>query len=346
MGSSLFTRKQGGLRSKSQAACSFVDVGGSLGRKRGGTLPDLDTDDGARKRIRLASSRRGKQETAMTWKPLSELLRGGGRLFSSVFKKEGNEAKYSRRGRPQIGVDVDVKTAMLICLSSVILFSLSLPLLWGQAASLSQSFWLTRIVFFRVLGLVYLVAFAVALFQNGGLLGSNGLLPVDLYLKRVREINGWPKEGCTRAMINEYPTLLWLAKSEQIDSWMSAMAGTGMALSFAVMVVGGSNALVQLLLWILYHSINTVGQRWYSFGWESQLLETGFVSIFMCPLLAWSALPASCPTPWVCVWAMRWLTWRIMLGAGMIKIRGDSCWRDLTVRDGGEEEERVKRFRF
>jgi len=266
----------------------------------------------------------------MSWNPL-KLLRGGGRIFSSVFTKEGNEAKYSRRGRPQIGVDVDFNTAVLIALLSVVLFSFSLPLLWGQAATLSQSFWLSRIVFFRMLGLVYLVAFAVALFQNSGLLGSNGLLPVDLYLKRVRRMNDWPEQGCTWNMLNEYPTLLWLAKPDQVDRWMSGMAATGMCLSLAVMVVGGSNVLVQLLLWTMYHSINTVGQRWYSFGWESQLLETGFISIFMSPLLCWSALPPGCPTPWVCVWAMRWLTWRIMLGAGMIKIRGDSCWRDLTA---------------
>jgi hypothetical protein len=28
---------------------------------------------------------------------------------------------------------------------------------------------------------------------------------------------------------------------------------------------------------------------------------------------------------------LRWLIFRIMLGAGLIKIRGDSCWRDLTA---------------
>jgi hypothetical protein len=34
--------------------------------------------------------------------------------------------------------------------------------------------------------------------------------------------------------------------------------------------------------------------------------------------------------PWVGTWGLRWLLCRIMLGAGMIKIRGDDCWRDLT----------------
>uniref|UniRef100_A0A8C4NAC1 Lipase maturation factor n=1 Tax=Eptatretus burgeri TaxID=7764 RepID=A0A8C4NAC1_EPTBU len=30
------------------------------------------------------------------------------------------------------------------------------------------------------------------------------------------------------------------------------------------------------------------------------------------------------------IWAYRWLIFRIMLGAGLIKIRGDKCWHDLT----------------
>ncbi|XP_071481421.1 lipase maturation factor 1-like [Diadema antillarum] len=34
--------------------------------------------------------------------------------------------------------------------------------------------------------------------------------------------------------------------------------------------------------------------------------------------------------PWVVLWGYRWLLFRIMMGAGLIKIRGDQCWRDLT----------------
>ena len=32
----------------------------------------------------------------------------------------------------------------------------------------------------------------------------------------------------------------------------------------------------------------------------------------------------------VCVYGYRWLIFRIMLGAGLIKVRGDNCWRELT----------------
>ncbi|XP_054098362.2 lipase maturation factor 1 isoform X3 [Callithrix jacchus] len=68
-------------------------------------------------------------------------------------------------------------------------------------------------------------------------------------------------------------------------------------------------------------------------GWESQLLETGFLGIFLCPLWTLSRLPRHTPTSRIVLWGFRWLIFRIMLGAGLIKIRGDRCWRDLTCMD-------------
>ncbi|KAJ7305693.1 hypothetical protein JRQ81_010059 [Phrynocephalus forsythii] len=68
-------------------------------------------------------------------------------------------------------------------------------------------------------------------------------------------------------------------------------------------------------------------------GWESQLLETGFLGIFLCPLWTLSRLPKRTPPSCIVLWGYRWLIFRIMLGAGLIKIRGDRCWRDLTCMD-------------
>jgi hypothetical protein len=35
----------------------------------------------------------------------------------------------------------------------------------------------------------------------------------------------------------------------------------------------------------------------------------------------------------VTMWLLRWLIFRVMLGAGLIKLRGDPCWRELTCLD-------------
>src|SRR5208282_5035893 len=61
-----------------------------------------------------------------------------------------------------------------------------------------------------------------------------------------------------------------------------------------------------------------------------QLLETGFLGIFLCPL--WDGRPfGKREPPIVVIWLFRWLIFRIMLGSALIKLRGDSCWRDLTA---------------
>jgi hypothetical protein len=77
-------------------------------------------------------------------------------------------------------------------------------------------------------------------------------------------------------------------------------------------------------------SFVNVGQEWYSYGWEIQLLETGFLAAFLCPLL--DARPFSRrPPPIQIIVLFRWLIFRIMLGAGLIKLRGDEVWRNSTA---------------
>jgi hypothetical protein len=76
------------------------------------------------------------------------------------------------------------------------------------------------------------------------------------------------------------------------------------------------------LLWVLYLSFVNAGQLFYGFGWESMLLETGFLAIFLGA--------GDVATPAIVIWLLRWLLFRNMLGAGLIKIRGDQCWRDLS----------------
>ena len=49
-----------------------------------------------------------------------------------------------------------------------------------------QEFWLTRMIFVRALGAIYLVAFLGVLFQMKGLVGSRGLLPAQQFLQQVK----------------------------------------------------------------------------------------------------------------------------------------------------------------
>jgi hypothetical protein len=172
-------------------------------------------------------------------------------------------------------------------------------------------YWTSRWVFTRGLALIYLVAFLVALRQFRPLLGSDGMLPIPRYLARVP--------------FRRAPSVFHLHYSDRFFAaccWAglllsaAALAGVADRLPLAGWMAGWA------LLWALYLSIVNVGQTWYGFGWETLLCEAGFLAVFLGP--------AGVAPPVLVLWLLRWLLFRLEFGAGLIKLRGDPCWRDLT----------------
>lgn len=169
-----------------------------------------------------------------------------------------------------------------------------------------------RFVLQRGIAAVYVIAFLNALNQFRPLLGENGLLPVPRFVAHVP----W----------RVAPSLFQWRYSDRL---LVAVAVTGTALA-ATLVVGVPQqgppwvpALVFLVLWGLYLSIVNVGQTFYAFGWESLLLEAGFLAMFLGS--------DDVAAPVATLWMFRWLVFRLELGAGLIKWRGDRVWRDLTA---------------
>lgn len=183
-----------------------------------------------------------------------------------------------------------------------------------------RSYWLTRFVILRSIGGIYTVAFLVLANQIVPLIGQDGLLPAGPFLHHVEGYF-----GSRFAAFVQLPGLFWIDAS---DRFLLVMAWTGVGLS-AVVMLGFANAILMTVLWALYLSFVHVGQDWYSYGWEIQLLETGFLAIFLCPPIDGRPFPRQ-PPPTPVIWLFRWLSFRIMLGAGLIKLRGDPCWRDWT----------------
>jgi hypothetical protein len=183
------------------------------------------------------------------------------------------------------------------------------------------TYWLTRFLILRLLGIVYAVAFLVAINQILPLIGSHGLTPVDTFLRRVTETLGYKSSGFLRL-----PSIFWWNHS---DTALLTGAWIGFLLS-CVVTAGFANAPTLFILWFLYMSFCNVGQEWYGFGWEIQLLETGFLAIFLTPLVDPRPFPRREP-PLPIIILFRWLICRIMFGAGLIKLRGDEVWRNSTA---------------
>jgi hypothetical protein len=178
------------------------------------------------------------------------------------------------------------------------------------------AYWLTRFVFLRALGFIYAVAFLVLWNQWPGLIGSHGLLPAARYMARVRR----------SIEFHQLPTLFW---SDASDRTLELACAAGLALAILVLL-GVENALVMAALWAIYMSFCHVGQTFYGYGWEILLLEAGFLAIFLAPLRSVRPLASRTPPSPIAIVLLRWLVFRVMLGAGLIKLRGDACWTDLT----------------
>jgi len=176
---------------------------------------------------------------------------------------------------------------------------------------------LTRWVLLRLLGIVYGVAFLALADQVVPLLGERGLLPArDFLAQRALDGEGWLSR----------PTLFWIDAS---DRALLGWAWLGALLALAV-VVGATNALIMAALWAIHLSFVQVGQVFLGYGWELLLAEAGFLAIFLCPIRDIRPFPGRHdPSPIVMV-LYRWLLLRVMLGAGLIKVRGDPCWTDLS----------------
>jgi hypothetical protein len=185
----------------------------------------------------------------------------------------------------------------------------------------SRTYWLTRFVILRLLGVLYAVAFLVAINQIIPLIGSKGLLPLPYYLGYVKNALGSQVSAFMRL-----PSLFWFWDS---DAALLIFAWIGFILS-CVVAAGFANVPILSILWFIYMSFVHVGQEWYGYGWEIQLIETGFLAIFLCPLFDMRLFPKH-PPPVLIIVLFRWLAFRIMLGAGLIKIRGDEIWRNGTA---------------
>ena len=265
-------------------------------------------------------------------------------------------------------------------------------------ASLS-TYHLTRILFLRLLAIVYTAAFCVAKFQNKGLIGDRGILPArklldnaekrgEVRMKRRQEwleqsksyrINNTPTTNATMGskvykkckstlsesqLVNLFrekfwyrtdqmdrplPTLLWLASDRtNLNPHLDALANIGLFLSTLMLATGSSNIPFMLTLWIIQRSFMSVGGVFYGYGWEPQLAELTWCALFLVPgvslnpffglaaasgsavgaEVATGAMLGAYPVPIFVIWAIRWYLFKIMMGAGLIKIKSsDPKWK-------------------
>jgi lipase maturation factor 1 len=203
------------------------------------------------------------------------------------------------------------------------LFSTLTLWIWGKSLE-APTWFLTRRIFIFLLGLVYLSAFLSLWIQIEGLVGQEGILPVKTYLKDADA--NW---GADRFW--KLPTLFWLHAGDGFLNFI-CLLGAGSAL---LVMLNRATGWCLFLLWGLYLSIFQVAQPFLGFQWDTLLLETGFLSLFLVP---WSRVPwgkkgdRESPPPRLILFLFRFLLFRVVFSSGLVKILSkDPTWNDFTA---------------
>ncbi len=196
--------------------------------------------------------------------------------------------------------------------------------LWLERATSPGPGWLvSRDLFLRLVGVVYLSAFVSLGVQILGLVGSGGILPASPILAAVAR-----RFGAGRFWL--LPTLAWLDSS---DAALRVLCWGGAAAALLV-IAGVLTAPALAIAWLFYLSLASVCGPFLEFQWDALLLETGFVAIFVAPLAPWHRFPCKDPPRRPARALVLWILFRLMLSSGVVKLAsGDPVWRDLTALD-------------
>ena len=182
-------------------------------------------------------------------------------------------------------------------------------------------FQLSRWVFLRLVSLTYLLAFGSLASQITGLIGTDGLLPVDVFLQRGQEFYG----GRAYYLL---PTLLWISAS---DIALQILCWGGMGLAVLAMV-GVTPVVTFSLLWLFYLSLAVGGQTFLSFQWDTLLLETGLLACLYAPIGWLPGLATERRASTLIRWLLWVLAFKVTFLSGVTKlVSGDETWRALTA---------------
>jgi hypothetical protein len=198
---------------------------------------------------------------------------------------------------------------------------------WSQwlvgSADGRSTYAVTRWLFLRALGLVYLIAFASLWVQVKGLIGSQGILPADQSLQALKGYLGSDRYRLV-------PTLFWLGSSD-----LALQLGCAVGVGCALLLVGNVAAIPALIvLWALYLSLAVVGRDFLAFQWDVLLLEAGLLAIFFAPAQLLPARADTTPVSATILLLLWWLLFRLTFQSGLTKLTwGDPVWRDLTALD-------------
>ncbi|MGA7850977.1 MAG: lipase maturation factor family protein [Terriglobales bacterium] len=181
-----------------------------------------------------------------------------------------------------------------------------------------------RWLFLRALGCIYFSAFFSLVFQIRGLIGPEGILPADEYLRAVAHSVGYSR-GLWYA-----PTLLWLASGPHM---LTAMCWVGMVASLLLVMNVWPRGMLGICF-LCFLSFVSAAQDFSGYQSDGMLLEAGIISLFFAPPGFRPGLGVASRPSRASLFLLQWEWFRIYFESGVAKIiGGDPEWRNFTAMD-------------
>jgi len=182
---------------------------------------------------------------------------------------------------------------------------------------------LSRWLFLRALGLIYISAFFPLLFQIRGLIGQHGILPANEYLQLVAS-------SLPHGKFFFAPTLLWISTGPHMLTgicWVGVLAGLLLAFNL------WPRAML-LVCFVCFLSFVSAAEDFSGYQSDGMLLEAGFISLFFVPSGLRPGWGADSPPSRASLFLLLYEWFRIYFESGVAKIvSGDPHWRNFTAMD-------------
>lgn len=193
-----------------------------------------------------------------------------------------------------------------------------------SSAELRSSTWG---LFTRAMGLVYLICLGSLLPQVGALVGRRGIMPIADQLEHIGRHLPWYRAFALT------PSLLWLVVkwSRRSNFSLYLLVGSGMAAGVGIIWGGQHSPYLFMWAWWVLLSLQH-GLRMH-YPWDTALLESGFLAMFLPATLTLPEWAATQPPPTLLVFAFHFLVFRILIGFGKTKFFGIGRHDWLYTRD-------------
>jgi hypothetical protein len=134
-----------------------------------------------------------------------------------------------------------------------------------------STYYISSWLFLRIMGALYVIAFVSVWVQIHGLIGEEGISPMEQYFTML---DTGLYSG--QSSFFEFPSVFWISRADWMIHLVCAL-GTLSSLLLTLDILPGLTTFVS---WFMYLSIVVAGQTFFNYQWDHLLLETGFLMLF------------------------------------------------------------------